>query len=342
MKQTLVTIRLKVNNMQINISHSLKLSLSLLFSLLVIGCDKPPEENSQQGKIQHLSQSVSVVDFTGTTITLPRPAQRIVALAPHIVENVFSAGAGDRLVGVVDFSYFPEEAKKIPIIGGYKALNLERIIELKPDLIIAWESGNSHNSYSQLQELGFTVYVDQPHELKDVVKSIKDVGILSGTQSHADKISNDYLSALAEIRQANLNKPKVTSFYQVWNQPLRTISSKSIITDAMAICGGVNIYHDEIPVAPVINIESLIERDPVAIFASGMSSARPEWLDDWKKWPSLQAVQKNNLFFVDPDHIQRHTVRLLLAINTICEQLDTARNRQILQKKHNIQNLKVK
>jgi len=231
------------------------------------------------------------------------------------------------LVGVVDFSYYPEAAKQIPIVGGYKTLNLERIIELQPDLIIAWESGNSHNSYTKLQELGFTVYVDQPHELKDVVKSIQDIGHLSATTEQASKVSSDYLSALSKIKKANQNKPKVTSFYQVWNKPLRTISSKSIITDAMAVCGGVNIYHDEIPISPVINIESIIERDPVAIFASGMSSARPEWLDDWKAWPSLQAVQPDNLFFVEPDHIQRHTVRLLLAIEKICSQLDISRDK---------------
>lgn len=306
--------------------HPLTYTFVLLFCLALSACEQSTNSDLAQSKQADISpQTVSVVDFQGTTISLAHPAQRIIALAPHIVENVYSAGAGDRLVGVVDFSYYPEAAKKIPIVGGYKALNLERIIELQPDLIIAWESGNSHNSYTHLQELGFTVYVDQPHELKDVVKSITDIGQLSATQAHAKKTSDEYLNALNKIQKAYQDKPKVTSFYQVWNQPLRTISSKSIITDAMAACGGINIYHDEIPVAPVINIESIIERDPVAIFASGMSSARPEWLDDWKKWPSLQAVQKNNLFFVEPDHIQRHTVRLLLAIEEICRQLDIAR-----------------
>ena len=303
-------------------------SLLLLLLLALGACDQStnsPQTKAEGDPQDTATQAVSVVDYQGTTITLARPAQRIVALAPHIVENVFSAGAGDRLIGVVDFSYYPEAAKDIPIVGGYKALNLERIIELKPDLIIAWESGNSHNSYSHLQELGFTVYVDQPHELKDVAKSITDIGVLSATEQHARTASNEYLNELAKVKETYQDKPKISSFYQVWNQPLRTISSKSIITDAMAICGGINIYHDEIPVAPVINIESVIERDPIAIFASGMSSARPEWLDDWKKWQSLQAVQKDNLFFVDPDHIQRHTIRLLLAIQEICRQLDIAR-----------------
>jgi len=260
--------------------------LTLSLVLLISACDQKPSNTnkSESHKTVIKDTEVSVVDSQGTTITLEKPAQRIIALAPHIVENVYSAGAGDRLVGVVSFSDYPEQAKKLPIVGGYKALNLERIIELKPDLILAWESGNSHNSYTRLQELGFTVYVDQPHELKDVVKSIIDIGVLSDTQVQAKKVTDDYQSALNKIQLTYKDKPKVTSFYQVWNQPLRTISSKSIITDAMAICGGINIYHDEIPIA----------------------------------------------FFVDPDHIQRHTVRLLLAINTICQQLDTVREKSNL------------
>jgi len=275
----------------------------------------------------HQQQAVSVIDATGNAIRLDKPARRIIALAPHVVENVYSAGAGDQLVGVVDFSDFPEQANKLPIVGGYRNVNLEKIIELKPDLIIAWQSGNSHNSYDRLKELGFTVYIDQPDTLRDVAKSIKDIGILSGHPDTAKSTADAYLTQLDVIEKRYQSASKVNVFYQVWNKPLRTISGNHIITDAMEICGGINIYADEFAVAPVINIESIIERNPVAIFASGMSDARPEWLDDWKQWPSLKAVQKDNLFFVDPDHIQRHTLRLLLGVDAICTQLDLARKK---------------
>lgn len=316
-----------INNIKsVFITFKILLVLALL-STIACGNEASPDNTTIEKKEHNTSHAVSVVDAQGSTIRLEQPAQRIIALAPHAVENVYSAGAGDRLVGVVKFSYFPDEAKKLPIVGGYKELNLERIIELQPDLIIAWESGNSHNSYTRLQKLGFNVYVDQPNALNDVAKSIIDIGILSGTEQHARHIADDYLRKLDIVRTKNKDKALISLFYQVWNQPLRTINGKHIISDAMSICGGTNIYADEIPIAPVINIESIIERDPEAIFASGMSSARPEWLDDWKEWPSLQAVQKDNLFFVDPDHIQRHTVRLLLAIEAICEQLELARSK---------------
>ncbi len=296
--------------------------LGTTLALLISACDNTPPNSATQNP-----SAVLVVDSQGTTITLNKPAQRIIALAPHAVENVYSAGAGNNLVGVVDFSYFPEAAKKLPIVGGYQKLNLEAIVELEPDLIIAWESGNAHNSYTRLKELGFTVYVDQPNSLNDVVKSINDIGVLSGTHKVAQKTTSEYLKKLNAMKLEYKDKAKIMSFYQVWNQPLRTISGNHIISDAMEICGGVNLYANEIPIAPVINIESILERDPEVIFASGMANSRPEWLDDWKQWPSLSAVKKDNLFFVDPDHIQRHTVRLLLGLVTICQQLDLAREK---------------
>ena len=304
-------------------SHQPSLLIFVLALLFLSGCNEQgqqPEQLSEKGVI-------SVVDSEGNRIELAKPAQRIIALAPHAVENAFSAGAGEQLVGAVAFSNYPEAATKLPIVGGYKNLNIERIIELKPDLILAWGSGNSHNSYQRLKELGFTVYVNEPSDLEDVVKSIRDIGVLSGNQETANQIADEYLTKLNSIKARYQDKQKLTTFYQVWNQPLRTINGKHVISDAMRICGGINIYHDEIPLAPTINIESILEHNPSVIFASGMSDSKPEWLEDWKQWPSLQAVQQDNLFFVPPDHIQRHTVRLLLGIESICQQLDIARQR---------------
>ena len=300
----------------------MRLQPCLIFLFLVLtACEQKVEGTKEAG----VGISVSVFDSTGKQVQLNKPAQRIIALAPHAVENVFTAGAGDKLVGVVDFSDYPERAKSLPIVGGYQKLNIEKVIELKPDLIITWESGSSHVNNDRLKQFGFTVYENNPVELEDVAKTIKDIGVLAGTSQIANNAADDYLKKLAELKQKNRDKKPVTLFYQVWNKPLQTISGKHIISDAMSICGGVNIYHDEIAVAPVINIESIIERNPMAIIASGMSDARPEWLNDWLQWSDLQAVQKDNLYFVHPDHIQRHTVRLLLGIKSICEQLDSAR-----------------
>ena len=303
--------------------------MSIILLILLAACDNDLPANDQKSE---KSVPLQVKDFSDETITLTKPAERIIALAPHIVENVFTAGAGDKLVGVVQYSNYPEQANSLPIVGGYEKTNLERVLALNPDLIIGWQSGNSHGSLNRLKELGFSVYIDQPDSLKDVAKSISDIGILSGTSAVARPAAQNYLRSLEEIQMAYQDKIKISSFYQVWNSPLQTISGGHIISGAIEICGGVNVYANEFAVAPIINIESLLERDPMAIIASGMSSARPDWLDDWLEWPSLRAVQAGNLFYVNPDHIQRHTIRLMSGIESICAQLDTAREKLISKK----------
>ncbi|MFT5572758.1 MAG: iron complex transport system substrate-binding protein [Cryomorphaceae bacterium] len=298
-----------------------KLCLSLVVGLCLVGC----EQHQQNPSNDSISKQIIVTDFTGKQVQLAQPAQKIVALAPHVVENIFSAGAGDQLVGVFEWSNYPEQAKSIEIVGGYEKTNYEKIIELNPDLIIAWETGNSSSSVGRLTQLGFTIYIDQPNNLEDIAKSIRDIGTLSGHSKIANSVANNYLQELAKYKFAYRDAVKVTTFYQVWNSPLQSINGSHIISDVIETCGGTNIYADEYAVAPIINIESILERNPKAIIASGVSDARPEWLDEWLQWPSLTAVQQGNLFFVNPDHLQRHTVRLLLGIQKTCRQLDLAR-----------------
>jgi iron complex transport system substrate-binding protein len=312
----------------------------ILSVVLLNGCDSKPKQtqldpnssDSAKGELSSAAptqdSSVQVRDFNGSIIKLDKPAERIVALAPHVVENVYTAGAGSQLVGVVSYSDFPEAAMSLPIVGGYAQTNLEKILQLQPDLVIAWESGNSDSSIDRIQQLGFPVYIDQPDVLDDVAKSIRDIGTLAGTSAIAEPAAQAYLSSIDEVRKKDLALQPVSTFYQVWNSPLRTINGGHIISNAIELCGGVNIYADEVTVAPIINIESILERDPEVILASGMSDARPDWLDDWLAWPSLSAVKSENLFFVDPDHIQRHTVRIINGIKTICEQLQQARDKR--------------
>ena len=269
--------------------------------------------------------AINITDFTGARVSLNKPAQRIIALAPNIVENVYSAGAGKQLVGVVSYSDFPEQASSLPLVGGYANINFEKILELKPDLIIAWGAGNSDASVARIKALGYPVYVDQAESLSDLSKSIRDIGTLTGHAEHANAAMDEYLSRLKSIQEKHASKPKVRVFYQVWNKPLRTITGRHIISDAIRVCGGLNVYANEKTVSPIINIESLLERDPQAIIASGVSDNRPEWLDEWQQWPNLQAVKNKNVFFVNPDHIQRHTTRILLGIDAVCAHLDDVR-----------------
>ena len=270
---------------------------------------------------------ISITDSIGRTVTLNQPATRIVALAPHLVENVFSAGAGDKLVGAVNFSNYPEQAKSIPQVGGYHSFSMEAIVALKPDLVLMWAEGNSEDVAKSLSNLGLPVYINEPGKPETVAQTIRNIGLLAGTSAHANKVADEFLHQLTTLQGQYSREKPVSVFYQVWNKPLQTINGQHSISDVMALCGGRNVFADTPIIAPKVSIESVIARDPDAIIASGMNVERPEWLDDWRAYPQMSAVIHNNLYFVPPDILQRHTTRLLLGAEQVCASLRTVRDK---------------
>jgi iron complex transport system substrate-binding protein len=271
------------------------------------------------------AQAITVQDFAGREVTLDQPAKRIVALAPHIVENLFSAGAGDKLVGVVSYSNYPNEAKNIPEVGTYNAFSLEQILVLQPDLVVMWGSGNGMQTLSKLEGLGIPVYVSELRRLSDVPQSIRKLSQLAGTASVGEAEASRIEAELESLRSHYSGGRSLGVFYQIWNDPLQTVNGEHLISEVMSLCGGHNVFGDASSLAPRISIESVLLRDPDAIVASGMGEARPEWLDQWRAYPSLAAVAGNALFFINPDHVQRPTARVLLGAQRLCQQLDQIR-----------------
>lgn len=270
---------------------------------------------------------VSVVDDTGAVLRLAAPARRIVSLAPHVTETLFAAGAGNRLVGAVEYSDYPEAARQVPRIGGYSKLDLEAIAALKPDLALGWESGNAPASIARLRAMGIPVYLAQPVQIADVAKNLVRYGELAGTQAVAQAAAADFLARLDSLRSQYAARPKVRTFYQAWKQPLLTVGGGQVISDAIRLCGGENVFADLKPLAPRVSVEAVLAANPEVIIASGMDASRPEWLDDWRQWKMLTAVKRNNLFFVPPDLIQRHTPRLIEGVSRICAHIEAARTR---------------
>lgn len=272
-----------------------------------------------------LHKELVVTDYVKRSVILDKPAKRIVSLAPHITENIFSAGAGDLIVGVVNFSDYPAAAKKIPRVGNVQGISAEMIVALKPDLVIAWGTGHSTNITQKLIDLGLTVYIDEPKILEDVAKSIQDIAIMTGHKKSATKNVEDYLKKLKLLKQRYAMREKISVLYQVWDKPLRTINGDHIISDVISLCGGQNSFADAAVIAPIISIESVLARNPQTIVASGMRTEQLGWLDDWLKWSSLTAVKEKNLFFIPPDLLQRHTVRILQGAEILCDQLEKVR-----------------
>lgn len=268
---------------------------------------------------------ISVTDDSGAVVRLTAPARRIVSLAPNITELLFAAGAGGRIVGTVEYSDYPEAAKSISRVGDYSRVDLEAVAALKPDLVIAWQEGNAAAHLDKLTGLGLSIYVAQPNRIEDIAHSLEQFGRLSGTEAAAARAASAFRQRMAQLRAEYGSRPPVRVFYQVWRQPLTTVNGRQIISDAIRLCGGVNIFADLAGLAPNVSIEAVLAANPEAIVASGMDKQRPEWLDDWKRWTQLTAVARGNLFFVPPDLIQRHTPRLLDGAQLFCAHLDAAR-----------------
>ena len=265
-------------------------------------------------------------DDTGHEVRLKVPAKRIVTLAPHAAESLFAAGAGSKLVGTVDYSDYPPEAKKVARVGGYSRIDLEAVAALKPDLVLAWQSGNNTTQVDKLRGLGLTVYVSQPNKMENVADQLVRMGQLAGTETAANAAADQFRKRLDGLRKANAGKPKIRVFYQIWKSPLMTVGGPQIISDAITLCGGENVFGHLPQMAPTVSVEAVLSADPEAIVATGMGDAKPEWLHDWDKWTRLTAVKRDNLFHINPDIMQRHTPRILDGAEKLCAHLDVARS----------------
>ncbi|WP_328799324.1 cobalamin-binding protein [Sediminihaliea albiluteola] len=270
-----------------------------------------------------LATAIEVSDSTGRKVQLKQAAERIVALSPHSVENVFSAGAGAKLVGAVSYSDYPEAARNVPRVGSYQSWSIESIIAQQPDLVLMWGSGNSLESLPALERLGITVYISELRTLQDIPRTLRAIGTLADTVEASERSAQEFEQTLASLKSTYRRQHQLKVFYQVWNSPLQTLSGEHMISDVIALCGGQNLFFDAAQLAPRVSLESVLERNPDVIVASGMDAARPEWLDEWRAYPSIEAVKNEALFFIHPDLLQRPTMRLLQGAQQLCEQLAT-------------------
>lgn len=274
--------------------------------------------------VDAFAQSITVTDDDQRNVTLTQPAQRIISLAPSLTELLFAAGAGAQLVGVSEYSDYPPEAATLPIVGRFDLLNTEAILALDPDLIIAWRSGNPRAAVQRLIDLGFTVYVAEPTTLASIAGHIDSFAQLAGSTATGGTTAENFRARLRELEEQYQNRHPVSVFYQVWNEPLISVGGDELINDIISLCGGRNIFND-LGLAPKVSEEAVLQRNPEVIIASGMDIARPEWLDDWLRWPQLQAVANNNLYFIQPDLVQRHSPRVLSGATQMCEHIEAAR-----------------
>ncbi|VVD27343.1 ABC-type Fe3+-hydroxamate transport system, periplasmic component [Paraburkholderia dioscoreae] len=280
----------------------------------------------------HAFAAISVTDDTGATVTLPAPAQRVISLAPHVTELLYAAGGGAKLIGAVSYSDYPPEAKKLPRVGDNKSLDLERLVALKPDLIVVWRHGNAQRQLDRLREMHIPLFFSEPHHLDDVAASLTKLGQLLGTSPAADAAAAAYRQDIAALRSRYAGRAPVSVFYQVWDQPLMTLNGEHMVSDVIALCGGRNVFAKLAPLVPTVSTEAVLAANPEAIVTAAPGATEPDTtlpqLGAWRAWPSLTAVANHNLFAIDGDLINRPAPRIAQGAKQMCEDLDIARSRR--------------
>lgn len=268
--------------------------------------------------------AVSVDDDTGTTVRLAEPARRIVSLAPHLTELLFEAGAGERVVGVVAYSDYPEQARRLPRIGDARALDLEAIAMLQPDLVVAWASGSPKGQVERLKRMGLPVFLNEPDRLEAIAFTIERLGILAGSERSSRLRAESFRLRLSELRRGTQGARRVRVFYQVWGQPLLTVNARHVIDDALGVCGADNVFAHLNVGTPRLDREAVLLADPDAIVIA-TSGDQGETHSAWRQWRSLRAVRNGHLSTVDPSLLHRHTSRILDGVAALCRHIARVR-----------------
>jgi iron complex transport system substrate-binding protein len=238
---------------------------------------------------------------------------------------LFAAGGGAKIVGAVSYSDYPEAAKRIPQIGSNRQIDMERVIAMKPDLIVVWMHGSSARQVEELRTLGISMFHSEPKKLDDIAASLQKLGKLMGTKAVAEPAAATLRQELAALTARYANRPPVRMFYQVWDKPLYTLSGGHIVSDAIRTCGGVNIFASLKVTAPVVDVEAVLQEDPEAIFSTGEGSQNDGGVNMWKPYGTMTAVKRANLFRIDGNLLNRAGPRMLAGTAALCEKLEQAR-----------------
>jgi iron complex transport system substrate-binding protein len=267
--------------------------------------------------------AITVNDDDGKPVTLKKPAQRVIALAPHVTELLFAAGGAEKIVGAVNYSDYPEAAKQIPRVGDNRQIDMERLLAMKPDLLVIWRHGTSERQIDQLRQLGIPMFHSEPKKLDQIADNLEKMGKLLGTETVANAAATELRQKLASLRVQYAGRPPVRTFYQVWDKPLYTLNGEHIVSDALKVCGGQNIFADQKVTAPVVSVESVLEADPEAVFATAEKDYGGVNL--WRPYQNLKATRQGNLFTIDGNLLNRAGPRMVAGTAALCEKLEEAR-----------------
>jgi iron complex transport system substrate-binding protein len=272
--------------------------------------------------------SLQVHDDRGQTLRLAAPAARIISIAPHLTEIAFAAGAGEKLIAVSAYSDYPPEAKRLPSVGDGARIDIERILTLKPDLVLAWKSGNQAGDIAKLERLGIPVWVSEASRLADIPRLLRAVAMLAGVAAKGDRAAGAFESELDRLRNHyRVPAPKqqpLPVFYEIWHQPLLTVNGAHMISAAITLCGGQNVFADVPVLTPAVSLESVLAARPQLVMGGGSANGEADFHARWRSMP-LAALRAIPAHYIAPDSIQRQSPRIIEGIRSICAHLNAVR-----------------
>lgn len=290
-------------------------TLASLLALAALACSFPA------------GAQLSIRDDLNRPLILKEPAKRIVTLAPFLTEIVFAAGAGDLAVGVDEHSLYPAEVLAVPKVATGPGFSLDRLAKLKPDLVLAWRDGIKREDVERITSFGASVYVATARQLEDVPRLLRAVALLTGRD--ATRAVTDFEDKLAKLKRDNAAKPRLTTFLEIWNRPLTTVSGEHFLTEALGICKAENVFSERTGVAPKVSMEDVLAKDPQVIISVGSAASAREFRANWQVRQSLSAVQAQRMLFMSEDSISRPSPRTPDGIAKLCRELDAIREGRV-------------
>jgi iron complex transport system substrate-binding protein len=265
----------------------------------------------------------TLTDDSDTQVTFDAPPQRIISLAPNITELAYAAGLGNRMVAVTAYSDYPETAKKLPQVGDAFRLDWERIVALRPDLILAWKSGLSARDREAFQRLKLKLLVLEPRRLDDIPRDLRLLGEIGGAD--AESAAQDFEQRRDTLRKQYAARPTVRAYFQITDEPLLTVNGEHVISDVLKLCGAQNVFAAAPLLTPAVSDEALVQAQPQILLGIADTAGQQEQMRaQWRKLP-LRAGKEGRIAFVLSDIISRPSPRILQGAAQICEQVDSVR-----------------
>ena len=243
-------------------------------------------------------------------------ATRVVSLAPSLSEIVVELGATDLLVGRLEAGETLPELVNVASVGGYGQLDMERLLSLRPDLILLWPGSVGVAQRDQLKRLNIPTFTAEPKNLTQLIDQVEGVATALNRAERGRELAARLRARLEQLRQQHAREQPLRVFYQVWDRPLYTVGGGQIISDALALCGARNVFADVSLPAPQVSVESVLQRNPDVIIAGTQAQ-----LDAWKAWPQLEAVKQGRLLLLADKGLERPSGQMIEATARLCEQL---------------------